>query len=108
MSQSKIRFVFIHLQEALQERDSSRDQLQIKVDDLKNVTQSLERLRHELEDVTFEKDELKQKVSENIYKYIQLPYVVFLFHSNTTTHVYRSLSCATYQTPLTVTKFCKS
>ena len=74
MSQSKIRFVFIHLQEALQERDSSRDQLQVKVDELKNVTQALERLRHELEDVTFEKEELKQKVSENIiYKYIPLP-----------------------------------
>ena len=69
-----MRLVFIRLQEALQERDSSRDQLQVKSDELKNVTQALERLRQELEDVTFEKEELKQKVSENIiYKYIPLP-----------------------------------
>ena len=88
-----MRLVFIRLQEALQERDSSRDQLQVKIDELKNVTQALERLRQELEDVTFEKEELKQKVSENII--YQYNHVIFFIHSNTTNHVYRSLSCKT-------------
>ena len=49
-------------QEALHQRDMSRDELQVKVDDGSSLTQTIAQLRQDLEQRQFDCDQLEQQV----------------------------------------------